>query len=77
MFTMPVDFSAGWETGSAVGSSVGSAAVASGVAVGSAAAVGSGVDVGTASVGCAPQAVKSRLAASTKIPSHFILLFIA
>ena len=76
MFTMPVDFSTGWETGSAVGSSVGSAAVGSGVAVGSAVAVGSGVDVGTASVGCAPQAVKSRLAASTKIPIHFIFLFI-
>jgi len=59
-----------------VGSSVGSAAVASGVAVGSAVAVGSGVDVGTASVGCAPQAVKSRLAASTKTPIHFIFLFI-
>ena len=76
MFTMPVDFSTGWETGSAVGSSVGSAAVASGVAVGSAVAVASGAAVGVGSVGCAPQAVKSRLAASTKIPIHFIFLFI-
>ena len=74
---MPVDLSAGWEKGSATGSSVGSVAAASGVAVGSAVAVGSGVEVGAESVGCAPQAVRSRLAASAKIPSHFIFLFIA
>ena len=39
-------------------------------------AVASGAAVGVGSAGCAPQAVKSRLAASTKIPIHLIFLFI-